>query len=346
MHKLNFGTSGIPLSTIPRDTINGIAAIGEFGLDGSVRRVRGTFAAAAAAQAQGLTLVVPHTCAALAAAGGGYAIATASLADAVAVLRGEREAAEWPAHAPSQDRYPVDFADVLADLAPVVAQLEAAATQGRNVLLVGPPGAGKSMLARRFVTILPPPTAAEHAETVRIWDAAGPLEGMPSPVRPFRAPHHTVSDAGLVGGGVIPRPGEVSLAHNGVLFLDELPEFRRGALEALSYALRDGEIVAANRYASARLPARPAAVIAAMNPCPCGWHGVEGAGRSCTCSDDAVARYAARVAAFVKRLNPIVINVPATTAKQIGALTDAGTYCEPSAVIRARVEAARTSKET
>ncbi len=171
---------------------------------------------------------------------------------------------------------------------------EIAAAGGHNLLFVGPPGSGKSMIASRLLGILPPPTFEEALDTTRIYSAAGllPPGGSLLSHRPFRAPHHSVSAAGLVGGGSVPRPGEISLAHNGVLFLDELPEFSRPALEALRQPLESGEITISRAATQLRFPAR-FMLAAAMNPCPCGWHGHPT--RPCTCSPARIAAYTARV---------------------------------------------------
>jgi magnesium chelatase family protein len=202
--------------------------------------------------------------------------------------------------------------------------------------MVGPPGAGKTMLARRIAGILPPMTLAEALETTRVHSVAGLFEPGRALVtaRPFRAPHHTISDAGLVGGGSSPRPGEISLAHNGVLFMDELPEFRRNVLEAMRQPIEDAEITVSRSSMSVTYPAR-CMLAAAMNPCPCGFHG--DARRSCACAPPLIERYLARISGPLMDRIDIHLDVPAVPYRELADRRPG----EPSSAIRERVTRAR-----
>lgn len=315
------------------------AFLGELGLDGELRPVPGAIAIALAARDAGFEgLVLPVASLGEAAVVEGLDVrGAASLAEVAAFVAGAKPLIRGAGGAETRGapRYDCDMSDVRGQEHAKRA-LEVAAAGAHNLLMVGPPGSGKTMLARRLPTILPPPSLEESLEVTKIHSVSGlvpPGEGIVL-ARPFRAPHHTISDAGLIGGGSAPRPGEVSLSHHGVLFLDELPEFRRNVLEALRQPLEDGHVTVSRSALSLTFPAR-FMLAAAMNPCPCGHEGDEG--HPCVCSAQAVQRYAARISGPL--LDRIDLHVE-TAAVGYSDLAGGGTG-DSSATVRARVVEAR-----
>ena len=328
---------------IPQDVLDEVVVVGELGLDGAVRPVRGVLPMAAGARAEGrrAILVPPENAAEAAVVSGLEVYPVASLREAFELLSehgGHATPAEPRALAVAAgvDGGP-DFADVRGQVL-VKRALEVAAAGGHNALLVGPPGSGKTMLARRLPTILPPLTPAEALETTKILSVGGRLNGNARhglvAERPFRSPHHTISNAGLVGGGSNPMPGEISLAHNGVLFLDELPEFDRPVLEVLRQPLEEGEVTIARARATVRYPAR-FMLIASMNPCPCGHAGDPT--RACVCAPGQVQRYLAKVSGPLLDRIDLHVEVTPVPFDALNRREDA----EPSAAVRQRVVAAR-----
>jgi magnesium chelatase family protein len=329
---------------ISANAANDVLTIGELALDGGVRPVNGSLTAALMAAKRGYRgILVPEENSAEAAAVPGLAVyAVRSLHEAVEHLNGTKSI-EPAVHIPAKpqetaDRFPINFRDIKGQMH-AKRGLEIAAAGAHNVLLKGPPGTGKTLLARAMPSILPPLSADESLEVTSIASIAGALprgHGLVT-IRPFRSPHHSCSAVSLVGGGAWPRPGEVSLAHRGVLFLDELPEFSRHVLEHLRQPLEDGEVTVSRAAATLRFPSR-FLLVAAMNPCPCGF--ATDPKRTCVCSARSVSVYKKRISGPLLDRFDLVIEVPnLDTATLISDATS-----EPSSNIRARVECARQTQ--
>ncbi|MEW6387418.1 MAG: YifB family Mg chelatase-like AAA ATPase [Thermodesulfobacteriota bacterium] len=329
---------------VPQESLDRHLIFGELSLDGRLRPTRGVLSMALATREAGLSLIIPRENAPEAGVVNGIDIYPGeNLAQLVDFLGGRECLAPAPplpqegvSLDPPDD---LDFREVKGQ-EPVKRALLLAAAGGHNVLMVGPPGAGKTMLAQRLPTILPPLSFEEALETSKIYSVMGRLPPGEALLRhrPYRAPHHTISDAGLIGGGTLPRPGEVSLAHHGVLFLDELPEFKRSTLEVLRQPLEEGRVTISRATTSLTYPAR-FMLVAAMNPCPCGFLGDPK--RVCACTPKQVQQYRARISGPLLDRIDLQIQVPAVPFRELAGESGGGSSRE----LRAWVLTARELQE-
>ncbi|MCR5184318.1 MAG: YifB family Mg chelatase-like AAA ATPase [Opitutales bacterium] len=331
--------------TLPPECLERFVVAGELGLDGVVRPIRGGVSLALLARKQGRDVILPRVSAEEAALVEGVNVyPVEDLTECLKFLKGEKaivpltpESSSFAKSVPAESL--LDFSEVKGQYQ-LRRAVEIAVAGAHNLLMIGSPGSGKSMIAKRIPTILPEPDLDEFLEILGIQSAAGmTIVGDEHGIqRPFRSPHHTISDVGLIGGGSVPGPGEISLAHNGVLFLDEFPEFKRSVLEVLRQPLEDGEVTISRASAKITLPAH-FMLVAAMNPCPCGYYGDRH--HRCTCTPTQIQRYRSRLSGPLLDRIDIHVNAPTLSIEELRTAKPG----ESSATMRARIVAARAVQE-